>query len=315
MTGEKFMKTSASLARALPLALLVGTATPAWAALPPPVRAMIDAALETEKEETVRAVLELARKTNPDSDAEIDAIKLAYEERVRSEGEQREAARIEQVRNAGLLGNWSGKGELGAFRSTGNAANTGITAGLALTREGINWRHNLSGRADYQETEGVVTREQYLAVYELNYKLSERLYAYGLAQYERDRFQGFSARYSVSGGLGYDVLTGPAITLSVKAGPAWRDTQLVDGTSSSNFAGLAAADFNWMLAETISFTQTASALVQAGSSTYISDSGLSAKVTDKVSVRLSYTVEHDTAPPPGAVQTDTLSRVTLIYDF
>lgn len=109
------METSASLARALPLALLVGTATPTGAALPPPVRAMIDAALETEKEETVRAVLELARKTNPDSDAEIDAIKLAYDDRVRSEGEQREAARIEQVRNAGLLGNWSGKGELGAF--------------------------------------------------------------------------------------------------------------------------------------------------------------------------------------------------------
>lgn len=309
------METSASLARALPLALLVGTATPTGAALPPPVRAMIDAALETEKEETVRAVLELARKTNPDSDAEIDAIKLAYDDRVRSEGEQREAARIEQVRNAGLLGNWSGKGELGAFRSTGNAANTGITAGLALTREGINWRHNLSGRADYQETEGVVTREQYLAIYEPNYKLSERLYAYGLAQYERDRFQGFSARYSVSGGLGYDVLTGPAMTLSVKAGPAWRDTQLIDGTSSSNFAGLAAADFDWALAETISFTQTASALMQAGSSTYISDSGQIAKVTDKVSVRLSYTVEHDTAPPVGAVQTDTLSRVTLIYDF
>ncbi len=309
------MTSSTALIRAWGALLLASAATPAMAALPEPVRAMIDAALATGDEAKVRTVIELARATNPDDAGELDEIEAAYQTRLAAAAAEAQAAEQAAIRSAGLFDNWSGKGELGAFRSTGNAANTGITAGLALTREGINWRHNLSGRADYQETEGVVTREQYLAVYEPNYKLSERLYAYGLAQYERDRFQGFSARYSVSGGLGYDVLTGPAMTLSVKAGPAWRETQLVDGTSSNNFAGLAAADFDWALAETISFTQTASALVQAGSSTYVSDSGLIAKVTDKVSVRLSYTVEHDTAPPAGAVQTDTLSRVTLIYDF
>ncbi|MFY8048731.1 MAG: DUF481 domain-containing protein [Erythrobacter sp.] len=40
-----------------------------------------------------------------------------------------------------------------------------------------------------------------------------------------------------------------------------------------------------------------------------------AKVSGNLSVRLSYTIEHDTDPPLGAVKTDTLSRVTLIYDF
>lgn len=309
------MTSSAALMRALAALLLAGSAMPAMAALPDPVRAMIDAALATGDEAKVRTVIELARTTNPDDAGELDEIEAAYETRLAAAKADADAARKEAIRTAGLFENWSGKGELGAFRSTGNAANTGITAGLALTREGIKWRHNLSGRADYQETEGVVTREQYLAAYEPNYRLSERLYAYGLAQYERDRFQGFSARYSVSGGLGYDVLTGPAMTLAVKAGPAWRRTQLVDGTASSNLAALAAADFDWALAGTISFTQNASALLQAGSSTLISDSGLVAKVSGKMSVRLSYTVEHDTAPPPGAVQTDTLSRVTLIYDF
>lgn len=309
------MTSSTTLMRVSAGLVLASVAAPAMAALPDPVRAMIDAALATGDEAKVRTVIELARATNPDDASELDAIEAAYETRLAAAEAETQAAQREDIRTAGLFENWSGKGELGAFRSTGNAANAGITAGLALTREGIRWRHNLSGRADYQETEGVVTREQYLATYEPNFRLSERLYAYGLAQYERDRFQGFSARYSVSGGLGYDVLTGPAMTLAVKAGPAWRRTQLVDGTGSSNLAALAAADFDWALAETISFTQNASALLQEGSSTLISDSGLVAKVSGKVSVRLSYTVEHDTAPPPGAVQTDTLSRVTLIYDF
>lgn len=309
------MKPSALAVGALALGLGIAIPAPAIAALPEPVRAMINAAIATGDEEKVRTVIDLARTTNPTDAAELDAIEADYAVTLAALAEAESAAQQEAIRTAGLFGNWTGQGELGAFQSTGNADNVGITAGLGLVREGINWRHKLSGRADYQETEGVVTREQYLAAYEPNYKLSERLYAYGLAQYERDAFQGFAARYSASGGLGYDVLTGERMTLSVKAGPAWRRTELVGGTSSSSFAGLAAADFDWRLAETISLTQDASALVQSGSSTFISDTGVVAKLSGKMSVRLSYTVEHDTAPPPGAVKTDTLSRVTLIYDF
>lgn len=304
--------------RLFPAAIALGALAvpaPALADLPAPVRAMIDAAIDTGDEAKVRTVIELARATNPDDAAEIDAILAAYETDLAAAVEAEAAAEQERIRNAGPLDNWSGKGELGAFRSTGNASNTGITAGLSLVREGIRWRHKLSGRADYQETEGVVTREQFLAAYEPNWKITDRLYIYGLAQYERDRFQGFSARYSVSGGLGYDVLTGERMTLSVKAGPAWRRTEFVDGGSRSDLAGLAALDFDWQLLDTVAFTQDASAFVQSGSSTFISDSGLVAKVAGDLSLRLSYTVEHDTDPPAGAVNTDTLSRVTIIYDF
>ncbi|MDJ0978660.1 MAG: DUF481 domain-containing protein [Erythrobacter sp.] len=300
------VSTAALCALALP--------TPALAELPGPVRDMIEAAIAAGDEDTVRAVIDLAKTTNPDDIAELNSILAAYETDLAAADAAEEAAKEAEIRSAGFFENWSGQGELGAFNSTGNAENTGLTASLSLVRKGINWRHKLSGRADYQETEGTVTREQYLAAYEPNVKITDRLYAYALAQYERDRFQGFSARYSASGGLGYDLLVdGP--TLTVKAGPAWRRTELVDGTSSSNLAGLAALDFDWDIAKNITFTQDASAFVQSGSSTFISDTGFQAGISDALSVRLSYTVEHDTDPPLGAVKTDTLSRITIIYDF
>lgn len=289
--------------------------TSVLAEIPDPVRAMIEAAIESGDKAAVRTVIDLAKQTNPDDASELDAILADYETDLAIAAQEEAAAKEEAVRNAGLFKNWTGKGELGAFRSTGNAENTGITAGLALTREGINWRHKLRGRADYQESNGVTTREQFLAAYEPNWKVSDRLFFYALGQFERDRFQGFSARYSASGGLGYDVVVEDDIKLSINAGPAWRRTELVDGDSTSNLAGLAALDFDWQIAEKITLTQDANALVQSGSSTYISDTGLQAKIVGDFSVRLSYTVEHDTDPPLGAVDTDTLSRVTLIYDF
>ncbi|MEL7319186.1 MAG: DUF481 domain-containing protein [Pseudomonadota bacterium] len=294
-------------------ALLLAT-VPANAKIPEPVRAMIDAALATGDETKVRTIIELAKTTNPSDVAELNAILASFETNFAAAAAAEAAAQEEAIRSAGFFENWSGTGELGAFNSTGNAENTGVTASLSLKKDGLKWRHKLSGRADYQEANGVTTREQFIAAYELNYKFSERLYAYGLAQYERDRFQGFSARYSASGGLGYDVLVdGP--TLSVKAGPAWRRTELVDGTSTSNIAGLAALDFDWQISDALSFTQDASALLQSGSSTLISETGLQAAISDAVKVRLSYALETDTDPPPGAVKTDTLSRITIIYDF
>lgn len=288
--------------------------TAAQAELPEPVRAMIEAAIATGDETKVRTVIDLARTTNPSDVDELNLILANYEQELDRKERRAKAAEEAEIRSAGFLENWTGEGELGAFMSSGNADNTGVTASLGLTKDGINWRHKLRGRADYQRSEGVTTREQFLAAYEVNYKFNDRLFAYALGQYERDRFQGFSARYSASGGLGYDVLTdGP--TLSVKAGPAWRRTELIGGASTSNLAGLAAADFDWAISDTITVTQDANALIQSGSSTFVSDTGLQAAISNALSVRLSYTVEHDTDPPAGAVKTDTLSRITVIYGF
>ncbi len=295
--------------------LLAAIPTAAHAELPAPVRAMIDAAIADGDEGTVRAIIGLARSTNPDDAAELDTILASYETQLAANAASAAAAQEAEIRSAGLFDNWSGSGELGAFNSTGNAENTGVTAALGLTREGINWRHKLRARADYQRNNGVTTSEQFLAGYETNLLINERLFAFAAALYERDRLQGFSGRYSASGGLGYQVIDNETMSLSAQAGPAYRRTEFVDGTSSSDIAGNASLDFDWQIAENLALTQDASAFVQSGSSTFISSTGLQAGISNDVSVRLSYTVEHDTAPPTGAVKTDTLSRITIIYDF
>lgn len=289
--------------------------TPARAEIPPPVRSMINAAIESGDVDQVTTVIALARKTNPDDTVELDAILAQFTENQMRLAAAKARAEEDAVRKAGLLDNWSGTGQIGASHSSGNSSNTGLTAGLALKREGINWRHKLNAVADYQRSNGVTTAEQYLASYEPNYKINERLYAYGLGQWERDRYQGFSSRYTVSGGLGYIVINDPAVHLEVKAGPAWRKTQFVGGGSESSLAGLAAMDFSWAIADNIAFTQNASAYLQSGNKTFISATGLEAGLSDSLKARISYTVEHDTDPPAGAKKTDTLSRFTLVYGF
>ncbi|KWV90822.1 YdiY family protein [Erythrobacter sp. YT30] len=301
----------------------------AFAQLPEPVRAMIEKARENDDIEAMQTIIDLADETFPGNSEELNAIMARYKTRV-EEAEalakaEEEAAKEAEIRNAGLFDNWSGKGELGGFRATGNASNTGVTASLSLEREGIDWTHSLTGRADYQRNNGVTAREQFFAAYEPHYNVTDRLFIYGLAQYERDRFQGFSARYAVSGGVGYQIIDETDIKLSTKAGPAYRVTEFTDGRSESRIAGLIGIDFDWTITDRLKLTHDTNAVAETGSSAQvIIDSsntslnfvtGLNAKISNRVTARLSYAVEYDSNPPPGAVQTDTLSRVTLIYDF
>lgn len=314
--------------RGLRIATVAGAvlaAQPALAELPAPVRAMIDAAIATGDEGKVKTIADIARTTNPGDIAEIDALvadfTTALAARKAAEAEAKQAA----LREADLFEYWSGRGELGGFRATGNTSNTGVTAALTLERQGIKWRHRLTGRADYQRAAGVTTREQFLGRYEPNVNVSDRFYVYALAQYERDRFQGFSGRYAISGGMGYQALKKDDVQLSLKAGPAYRVTQFVDGREESRIAGLLALDFDWQITERLKLTQDTNAVAETGGSAVaIIDSrntsidlitGLDAAIAKKLKARVSYAVEYDSNPPPGAVQTDTLSRITLIYDF
>ena len=305
--------------------LLAAVATPATAELPGPVRAMIDAAIATGDRAKVATVVELAKQTNPDDIAEIDALHGEFLARQRELAAAERARKEEAIRTAGLLENWSGTGQVGAFHTSGNSSNTGVTLSLSLDRTGIDWQHRLRATADYQRSNGRTSREQLLVAYEPRYQIDEDLFSYALAQYESDRFQGFDSRYSLSGGLGYKLIDSRAAQLSVKAGPSWRRVDFLDGTSDNAFGALAGMDFDWQLASRLKLTQDANLVADTGgsaaifvdstSTSILLTTGLEAKVSDGLSTRLSYTVDYDSNPPTGAVSTDTQSRFTLVYGF
>ena len=311
-----------------PASVLAGAcliATPAAAQIPPDVQAMIDAAMATGDAKKIETVIELAKQTQPDSADEIEAIAGAWREERAEAQRLAEAKKQEEIREAGLFDMWSGEGQGGAFLSTGNSDDMGLSLAVNLKREGIRWSHALRATADFQRSSGVTSREQFLAAYEPRFQMGDNIFAYGLTQYERDRFQGFYNRYAVSGGVGYKLLDSDSATLSVKAGPAFRVTERTNGERISRLAGLFGADFDWRLADRVTFTQDANAVAETGTeallvvdsanTTLNLTSGIDFKVSDRLRSRLTYNIEYDSNPGPGAETTDTLTRFSLVYGF
>lgn len=299
--------------------------TAATAALPAPVRAMIEAAIATGDKAKVATVVEIARQTNPADIAEIDSLDGEFRRQLASREAAKKARKEEQIRTAGLLENWHGKGQVGAFQSTGNSHDVGLSLALNLDRKGIDWQHKLTATIDYQRSNGRTSRERYLFAYEPRYSIKSDLFTFGLAQYERDTIQGFASRYSLSGGLGYNVISTPDLKLAAKVGPVFRRTELVGGEAENHLGGLAGFDFDWKITPRLIFTQNANMVAEtAGSATLIVDSdnttlalnsGLEAKISDRLSTRLSYALSYDSNPPPQGVSTDSMTRFTMVYGF
>ncbi len=305
--------------------VLLGIGSPAAASLPDPVRAMIDAAIATGDVKKVDTIIELAKATNPDEVEVIDALQADFRTQQATLAAKRKEEEERKIRSAGLFDRWKGKGEIGGFRSTGNTDTLGLTGAVALDRKGVDWRHKLNVRVDYQRSGGRTTREKYFAAYEPRYDIHDTMFAYGLAQFESDRFQGYDARYALSGGLGAKLVDSPSLDLSIKAGPALRVTESTDGSNDVRLAGLVGLDFDWRITDRLKLTQTTNAVTETGgaavaiinsrSTTLNLVTGIEAKVSDRLSTRFSYAIDYNSNPPVGKMTTDTISRFSFVYGF
>ncbi|MBN8805851.1 MAG: DUF481 domain-containing protein [Sphingopyxis terrae] len=280
-----------------------------------PVLQMLAAAMASKKDGDVEAVGALAKKTSPAQVADIDALLVDYRAKRAVEKQAAADAARARLASAKFWQHWKGEGQIGASHSSGNSKSTGLSAGIALARKGLDWDQRFRVQADYQRTNGKTTIEKYLAEYEPQIRMGDRAFAFGLGRWERDRMQGFDARWSASGGLGYKLIDGKTMTLNLKAGPAWRQTELVTGGHESELTGLAGLDFGWQMSPNLRLTQAASTIVGDRTTTTSSLTALNAKLSGALSARVSYSADIDTHPPAGVKTVDTLTRFTLVYGF
>ena len=276
--------------------------------IPPQIKAMLDAAMAGGSEGDVATIVKYAKSAAPESADAIARLASDWKDGRRRQAEKR-------IREARFFELIKGRAEFGAYVTTGNTRNIGLTAALELKREGIEWRHKLRAQADYQESLGITTRERYLAAYEPNWKFDGRAYVYGAIQYEKDRFSGFEDRFSTSAGAGYSALRRPGLKLDVELGPAFRHTRYTNTKVENNFAARGSLDFDWKVTSGLTLRQNASAYLQDANSTVSSKSALLARLVGPLSAQLSYTLQYESMPPAGRETTDTTSRAALVVDF
>ncbi|HWI86823.1 MAG TPA: DUF481 domain-containing protein, partial [Sphingomonas sp.] len=279
------------------------------------IAAMLAAAYRTGDDATIRAIVGVAKATFPDDIAEIDRLAAgdaAVLATSRRDEQLREQARIAA---ATFFEIWKGELELGASRSTGSSRVFGLYASAKLNRDGLRWRQRLSGRLDYQRTNGTTTTDRMLIAYQPSYKWNEDLYAFGLAQFERDRSLGYSNRETLGAGVGLTVFKGKSGKIEIEGGPAVRQTDFIGQPRRTTIAGRASLAARFSLSPTLSLTQDAALFLEAGDTTATSTTAIDTRLIGRLKARLSYNLQYEQDVFEGRNSLDTIGRATFVYAF
>lgn len=294
----------------IPVALLF--AVPVHAAdttlLPPTVREMLEAAIANGNETDIATVAKIARQTNPGSADEIQQLVNSWKERTK-------ATHDTVICEASFAELWTGRVEAGGFRSTGSTSEIGISASATATRNGLQWSHKLSASADYRRANGVTSRERYFASYEPKYQFDPRGFAYGLAQFERDTSIGYDERYTASAGVGYKLIVSNPVDLLVDIGPSVRHAKYLIGVRETKLGARGSMALAWRASPTLTFKQTAAGYAESDVYSLNALTSMETKVTTRWSAALSYNVQYESETLLSSRNFNTLSRVTLSYDF
>ena len=293
----------------LPIAALPASAHAAdGALLPPAVREMLEAAIANGNETEIATVAKIAVQTNPASADEIQRMVGRWKARTK-------ATRDMVVREARFTELWTGRIEAGGFRSTGSTREIGISVAATTTRTGIQWSHKLTASADYRRANGVTSRERYFGSYEPRYQFDPRGFAYGLAQFERDTSIGYDERYTGSIGVGYKLIVSKPVDLQADIGPSIRHAKYLLGERETKLGARGSMAFAWRATPTLTLKQTAAGYAESDVFSLNALSSIESKVSTRLSAALTYMVQYESETILQPSGLDTLSRLTLTYDF
>jgi len=224
---------------------------------------------------------------------------------------------------------WAGKGEGGLLLSRGNADSTAANAKLDVSEEQNGWKNSLYLAGLYSRNATFATAQRVEGRYQLDDKVSDRLYAFGALRGEDDRFSGFEYQVTLSAGLGYKFIDSAATKLAgtIGVGYRWlRPQQLVkdpsgqvidriEGEASGGAVVTAGLNFEHQATKTTKLFDKL--LVEAGSSntSVANDFGVQVSMTDRLALAFGYGVRYNTDPAPGTKRLDQLTTVNIVYNI
>lgn len=215
---------------------------------------------------------------------------------------------------------FSGEGTLSAGYTSGNTETTDLGAGLKAAADLGVWTHKVELAADYGETEDVVSRNRLFGAYQIDRDLSERAYVYGRGSATADEFSGFDRRVFAGVGLGYRVLMSDATNWTVEAGPGyrWDDVArqgLTPARSEESVSARLGSRFKHAFSDAVAFSNDTEVNYAEVSTEVTNSAAITAKLSTALAARFSFDVRYDTDAPIGREDTDTTTRLSLVYGF
>jgi len=210
---------------------------------------------------------------------------------------------------------FSGQVEAGLSIQSGNTEATELNLQASGEQELQNWRHHFKAKAFNSKEEGVRTDEEYRLGFGSDWKINARDYLYGQVDYVNDRYAGYTYRISESLGAGRRWIDDGVYLLDTRIGPGMRHTEFTSGDHEDSWIILGALRAGWVVNDYVELGEDAGVEYSPDGTILNSDSWAKSKLTEDLALKAGFNVEHKTAAPPGAENTDTRTMLGVVYGF
>ncbi len=319
------------LACASTLALGVSLATSATAAdsktLPQDIQKSIRSAFFTNDKFVINTVTQAAKNANPAFSAAIDNFIVTLQKES-SDGEgykfsSNTATPAQLAAKAPAAGkkkaadrNWKGSVEAGANFATGNTKQQALSLSGDLT---IKVANNITNQtkvlAEGDKQNGVRTQEEYTLENKTKWNFAEKDYAFFDLEYVNDRFSGQEYRITELLGYGRDLYQNETMKLTGEASVGMVQTKYTGLSSENSAQGKISGIYNWQITDTISFNEELSYSVNSDFNIIESDTAIKSDLSESLYLKFGVNVERISDVPVGTKKTDTVTKLTVGYDF
>lgn len=200
-----------------------------------------------------------------------------------------------------------------ATEGNSETIDVGLGGRFTLGQGAIN--HSLGIALEYGEADGERDRNRYLAIYDLNYDFTPRIYAFGLARAQYDEFAPLNEQDVFLGvGPGYRIFNRPELAWRVQAGPGVRYTKSVDtGETNTDLAGILSSRFYYQLNESVFLTNDTDVLHSDVDTLISNEVALNSRIAGPISGRVGLRTDYSTDPAEGQESTDNRLSLGVVY--
>jgi putative salt-induced outer membrane protein len=215
--------------------------------------------------------------------------------------------------------NLTGSTQFGGLVSTGDteAYTINTAVNLAYTKE--KWTNTGGLTAIYDDDKtGDSLREYYEVEGQTQYNYTEKRYAFLQTDYVKDTDQGYDYVWNTNAGYGRTFYKNEKyhMTLDGQLGPGYRIAPSNDNAiQDQQITGNGSLIYNWQITKTTAFAQTANVSYAKSDTISQANSSITTKFYQQFGIQFAFNLTHHTNVPDDASKTNTLTTVSLTYDF
>ncbi|MDX1304488.1 DUF481 domain-containing protein [Photobacterium sp.] len=213
--------------------------------------------------------------------------------------------------------------ELGYQSLSGNSDSQSLNSRLGLTYVKNQYRYQGEAKYLLVDKDGEEDKRKGELELQSDMKINERAYILGNANYVDDKYGPYFTDFTLSTGLGYQLLRRETFLLEVEAGPGYRhqepnideidDDDIVVPETVDEPIIRGSTKFTWKPAKNVELNARFTGIAGNSNSTLESEINLTSSITEHIAIKFSNTQKFNSWVPEGLEKRDSTMTINLLF--